>query len=207
MKRVVILIVLACGLSGCNWALFQFRAQLKDLADNSRWEDLPWGRALIFREPILTSADLKEAGVAPVPVGTDLFAIHYTYRTDRAGGNGETTMTLLIEQDRLRGVAFPPLMIDMLGQRNVEALLRMTGGAAGPGSGVRDVEKARVLRALFGADAAATNHRKLVVTFEPREAGNRMLTLTFEEGKRAGIYSSLRLVVGKPGETVLKDGL
>src|SRR3954469_25554508 len=109
-------------------------------------------------------------------------------------------MVFEVKDGKIAGVTFPSIMVEMLGQGNVEALLRLTGGDSSPEAGVRDVEKARVLRAVFGKSAPPTDDRQLTVIFEPEEAGNRCLKLYFEEGKRPGIYSTLRLIIGKPGE-------
>jgi hypothetical protein len=197
MKRLIILLLVASGVAGCDWVLFEFRGQLKQLPKYSRWEERPLGRTLVFAEPILTLANLKGLGLAPTPAQDGLLAIRYRYHTDRPGGTGETAMLLLIEDNKLRGVMFPSVMLDMFGQRNLEALLRMAGGDSSPAAGVRDLEKARVLRAVFGANIPA-NDRQLTLVFEPIDPGNRVLKLEFEEGKKPGIYSTLRLIIGKP---------
>lgn len=177
--------------------LFEFRGQLKHLPQYSQWEERPWGRMLIFKTPLLTLTDLKNLGVVPTPAPDGLLAIRYRYHTDKTGGDGETAMLLLMDGGKLRGVTFPSVILNMIGQRNFEALLRMAGGDSSPAAGVRDLEKARVLHALFGTVAPADDHQ-LIVTFEPMDAGNRTLMLSFEDGKKPGIYSTLRLTIGKP---------
>lgn len=197
MKRIVLLLILSSCLAGCDWVLFEFRGQLKQLPKHAQWEERPSGKMLVFSEPILTLANLKELAVAPTPVPGGLLAIRYRYHADKPGGTGETAMLLLMEDHKLRGVIFPPVMLDMLGQRNLEALLLMAGGDSSPAAGVRDLEKARVLCAVFGANLPVDD-RQLTLVFEPIDPGNRLLKLEFEEGNKPRIYSTLRLTIGKP---------
>lgn len=200
MKRLFPLLFAACCLTGCNWVLLQFRGQVKELSAYSRWEDRPWGRTLVFNEPILDLSDIKSVGVSPVPTADGLWAIRYRYHTDLANGQRETAMVFEIQDGKMKGVAFPPVMFEMIGERNVAGLLRMTGGDSSPDAGVRDVQKAVVLRAVLGPGNEPTEARELRVMFEPLDPGNRVLKFSFEEGAKPGIYSKLRLVIGKPGE-------
>lgn len=204
MKRAVLLLILSSCLAGCDWVLLEFRGQLKQLPKHAQWEDRPSGKMLVFSEPILTLANLKELAVAPTPAPGGLLAIRYRYHADKPGGAGESAMLLVMEDHKLRGVIFPSVMLDMLGQRNLEALLRMAGGDSSPAAGVRDLEKAQVVRAVFGANLPADD-RQLTLTFEPIDPGNRMLKLEFDEGKKSGRYSTLRLTIGKPGQPLDAD--
>ncbi len=203
MKRLLFILIGAACLAGCNWMrLFEFRAQLRQLPEFAHWEDRAWGRTLVFSEPVLGADDLADLGLAPVSVGEGLFVIRYRYDGDGSHRRGETTLFFLIENGRLRGVTFPALLLEMIGEKNVEALLRITGGDSSPEVGVCDVEKTRVLRAVFGTEAPPADDRKLDIMFEPLDAANRVLKLSFEEGGKPGIYNKLRLVIGKAGESV-----
>jgi hypothetical protein len=109
-------------------------------------------------------------------------------------------MIFQMEQGRLRGVSFPGVMVGMVGQENIEAFLRMAGGDSSPAADMSDITKAQVLRAVFGATLPPGDHHRLQVVFEPEDRINRVLRITFEENKKPGIYSHVRVFIGKPGE-------
>lgn len=196
MKRFILILISVCCLTGCDlWVLYKFRGQLQQLPKHARWEDQAGGRMLVISEPLLTLENLKNLNLSPKPTESGLLSIRYRYHADKSEGVGETEMFFLMEGGKLRGVTFPTVIYNMFGQQNLEALLCAAGGDSSQGKSIR-IEKAQVLRAVFGSEAWPVDDRKITVVFEPIDEENRRIELSFDETKKPGVYSSLGFVFG-----------
>ena len=180
-------------LAGCNWVRWlEFRRQLTDLPEYTRWEEHPWGSTLVFHKPLLRLEDLRELRLSPTRRDDDLFTVRYRYAVNGVA-SGRTEVLFWIENDKLRGVSFPAIVLAMFGQANLEALLRMTGDNASAHAGPRNLDKARILHAIYGPDKTPADARRVKIVFTPEDHTSAEIEILFEEDSRPGLYSSLSL--------------
>lgn len=203
----LILLAMMILFTGCNWMrLLEFRSQLKRFSEFAYWEDREWGRTLVFSDPLLNLADLQGFSLSPKPISPSVYAIKYRYRIDGTEVTGATEMLFLMKHDKLGGICFPSVMVNMVGQTNVEGFLRMAGGDSTSKGTVGDVSKDQVLRAIFGPSTPPIDDRKVVIILTPQDEVNRELRIEFEEGRKAGVYSRLSLIVGKARQPSSESG-
>lgn len=200
MKRLFLIACVACSLVGCNWVrLLEFRGQLKRLAEFTRWEQGERGQVLVFSDPVLSLADLQALRLAPYPDREGWHVIRYRYQVADGGAEGDAAMFFQLEQGRLKRVAFPGIILEMIGQRNLELFLRLAGGDTTARAEMGNVDKVRVLRAAFGPSVPPMGFQRIGVTLTPRDEANVVLKILFEEGRKPGVYSLVTLTVGRGG--------
>ncbi len=184
--------------AGCNWVqLFAFRAQMRSIAEFTRWEG-PEASVFRFTKPILTLQDLLELGIYVDLVSDQEARVRYRRRSAPYSVEADYDFRLLIENGRLSGVVFPASLREGLGRRNISGLFAMIGGVDADGAGIDALPKDQLIAAGLFSGKAPDLGREVTVDLIPVDSRNRPVRLTMFEHKKAGYYTEFHLDVRRP---------
>lgn len=186
MKKGLSMLVVVLVAAGCDLSrLTEFRGQLRDLSHHARWEMREGGEALVFARPVLLVEDLGDLGIHPVEQSPGRLTLGYHYHGPDAATGLATEAVLLIEHRRLAGIIFPRNFVRFLSRENVEALLRMAGGATDVT--LKAIPQSRLDTLLPDIPAREPGGR-LSFRYVPVDESNRRLIVSMEAGRRKGLY-------------------
>lgn len=187
------LLVIVLFAAGCNWAhLMEFRGQMSRSREFVDWEMRSGESVLVFKNPVLTLADLESAGVYATRLDAGHAMIKYEWIEGPPGIRGDCHLTLLLADGRLAGLVFPRALQDGLGRENIVGLLAMVGDRRDPLAGLSPLPKQQLLAAGWARDLTAlgTEFRFILKPWDPR---NRAMIFTLSEKQTPETYSHFHL--------------
>ncbi len=180
--------------AGCNLStLSAFRAQMRDTQEFLAWEDNDHG-TLVFKQPLLTIADLEAMEIIPEMVDEQVGVLRYRRLNAPAGLAVEYEVRMLFSEAKLAGIVLPPSLRDGLGRQNIIRLLAMIGGVTGRG-GMLAIPKTQLASAGLLPMTADSMPREAEVSLAPVDPRNRPIYIKCTETKKPGYYSEFLISV------------